>query len=91
MDHSKIRVITENLMKGQYYIFILLAIIGICVKRNDKKSSLLFLIIAGYFCFYLIWEIKSRYIYSLYPYITLFAYSGILWIENRIIRNEKRS
>ena len=84
MGNSIVRNVFENMMKGQYYVYVLLALLGVIVKRKDIKTSLLFYIFAGYFCFYLIWEIKSRYIYSLYPYIILFAYIAITHIEKYV-------
>ncbi len=44
------------------------------VKRGKNKKIAIFnFIIIGFFLFYLIWEIKSRYIYSLYPIFIIYA------------------
>lgn len=76
IDESPIRNIVENFMKAQYYIYILFALSGIAAVRNEKKCVLLFYLICGFFFFYMFWEIKSRYIYSLYPILMILSYTG---------------
>ena len=88
---ASFRVITENLMKAQYYVYLLFATIGVVINRNNEKSTLLRYIICGFFCFYLLWEIKSRYIYSLYPIIMVFSFDGWLWLEDKWSKKVSKS
>ncbi len=90
-ETSKIRKALDYIMKGQYLVLTILSLIGLVIKdKNDKKDLLLYFII-GLFCFYLIWEIKSRYIYCLYPVFLILATNGISKLENKIIEyKEKR-
>lgn len=80
--------------KGQYYIYMLLALLGVLKLKLKREYSLLLYAVCGMACFYLIWEMKSRYIYSLYPVFMIFAYFGwrdvIRKIKN-IINNKKKS
>lgn len=57
------------------YCFILLRLIGgIKAKRFDE--AFLILVILGFIGFYVLWEIKSRYIYPVYPLLIVLAYMG---------------
>lgn len=59
-----------------YNIFALVfAIIGII--KNIKKKNILITFFAGLIAFYCLWEIKGRYIYSLFP-IYIFLISDVL-------------
>jgi len=84
IDNSNIRNMIERISKGQYYIYMLLAFIGMINLRKDTRYMILFYLICGFFFFYLIWEIKSRYIYSLYPVFMVFAYTGLRQIINKL-------
>lgn len=79
VEGSQIRNILNIITKGQYYVYMVLALIGLLSLRKQQKYSLFLYVICGMTCFYLIWEMKSRYIYSLYPLFLLFAYFG--WLE----------
>lgn len=83
VDNSIIRNSLEYLMRGQYFIIILAGLISL-IKNKDNKISLLNYIIIGMFCFYIFWEIKSRYIYVLYPIFSIYAVNGIEQIINNI-------
>ncbi|MEC0125556.1 glycosyltransferase family 39 protein [Paenibacillus pabuli] len=57
------------------YCFIFIRLIGgICGKRYDEVP--LILIILGFIGFYILWEIKSRYIYPVYPLLVVLSYMG---------------
>ncbi len=84
-DGSMIRKVFDAVMKGQYYVYMLLAAVGLAGFWKKKAYQLFAYLFCGYFCFYLLWEMKSRYIYSLYPYLIIIAYGGLL----RIIRLAK--
>jgi hypothetical protein len=57
------------------YVFILIRLIGgIRAKRYEETS--LILVILGFIGFYLLWEIKSRYIYPVYPLLIVLSYMG---------------
>ncbi|MCR5700808.1 MAG: glycosyltransferase family 39 protein [Lachnospiraceae bacterium] len=81
VDNSMIRKVLEQMMKAQYYIYMFFALVGLLTvwKRNRKDMRLqvlLLYVICGFFCFYLVWEIKSRYIYSLYPIFMIYGFIG---------------
>lgn len=57
------------------YGFILIRLIGsLRAKRFDEVS--LVLVILGFVGFYILWEIKSRYIYPVYPLLIILSYMG---------------
>ncbi|WP_440116406.1 glycosyltransferase family 39 protein [Paenibacillus sp. QZ-Y1] len=57
------------------YCFIFIRLIGgIRGKRYDEVS--LILVILGFIGFYILWEIKSRYIYPVYPLLVVLSYMG---------------
>lgn len=84
VDNSLIRELTDILMKAQYYVYMLLALAGVPAAAKDTISSLFNYCICGFACFYLVWEMKSRYIYSLYPLFIIYAVIGLVHIYNRI-------
>lgn len=58
------------------YAFILIRLIaGIRAKRFEETS--LVLVVLGFIGFYLLWEIKSRYIYPVYPLLIVLSYMGL--------------
>lgn len=75
---SGIRIFFEKIMKAQYYVYMILAFTGLLFLRGSNTVKLMLYIICGFFFFYLIWEIKSRYIFSLWPFIIIIAYNGML-------------
>ena len=96
-ENSKLRKSIDYLMKGQYLVLIILSFIDFMIKDKNEdikgKKELLLYIIIGLFCFYTIWEMKSRYIYCLYPIFLIFSTSGTQKIINKIkkkgrIKNE---
>lgn len=57
------------------YCFIFIRLVGgIRRKRYDEVS--LILVILGFIGFYILWEIKSRYIYPVYPLLVVLSYMG---------------
>ncbi len=80
------RNILDLIMKGQYTMYMLLALVGLSKRRERKEYSLLLYVICGMACFYLIWEMKSRYIYPLYPLFLVFAYFGWRDVVQRKIK-----
>lgn len=46
------------------------------VRNNKFGELLLVLVILGFIAFYLLWEIKSRYIYPVYPILIVLSYMG---------------
>lgn len=57
------------------YCFIFNTLVG-AIRNNRYEELLLILIILGFIAFYLIWEIKSRYIYPVYPLLLVVSYKG---------------
>lgn len=57
------------------YCFIFIRLIsGIRAKRFDEVF--LILVILGFIGFYILWEIKSRYLYPVYPLLIVLSYMG---------------
>lgn len=85
VEDSDFRNGLDYVMKGQYFCIALLACIDLWGKEMHKhKKDLLLYTIVGIFCFYLIWEIKSRYIFCLYPIFLVMATNGMQKITNKI-------
>ncbi|MEC0169178.1 glycosyltransferase family 39 protein [Paenibacillus graminis] len=57
------------------YACILVRLIG-GIKAKRYAETPLILVILGFIGFYLLWEIKSRYIYPVYPLLIVFSYMG---------------
>ena len=87
-QESVLRKGAEYIMKGQYFIIIVCALFGVINKKKSSKYVLLNYIVVGLFCFYCFWEIKSRYIYSLYPIFTIYAVDGIEILGKKIKRKD---
>lgn len=67
------------------YCFILIRLIsGIKVKRYEETS--LILVILGFIGFYLLWEIKSRYIYPVYPLLIVLSYMGFKDVYDYMVK-----
>lgn len=85
-------MILNGIMKGYYFIIILLCTVGVFfLDKRDAKTNFLSHVVIGFIAFYSIWEIKSRYIYILYPIFSIFAAYGICKIcggvkNNKILR-----
>ncbi len=80
----KIRIVSNILIRSQYLFYMLFALIGTLKAQKKHEFSVLFYIICGFFAFYLIWEIKSRYLYGLYPIFLLLALYG--WEEKKSLK-----
>lgn len=63
------------------YNWIILALVayylGNCVKQKDFKVELLVYTILLYLGFYFFWEVKSRYLFGLYPILIILSYNSI--------------
>lgn len=57
------------------YIFIFIKLV-LSIKNKKFNEIYLILIILGFIAFYSLWEIKSRYLYPVYPIILSIAYMG---------------
>ncbi|MMZ68240.1 hypothetical protein D1872_308990 [compost metagenome] len=69
------------------YVFVLVRLIGgIRAKRYDEVS--LILVILGFIGFYLLWEIKSRYLFPVYPLLLVLAYMGFKDAHDSIFRRK---
>lgn len=95
VEESPLRIFLDKFMKAQYYIYVALFFIGLIGMRRESTDtyrliSFLTYIICGFFCFYLIWEIKSRYVYCLYPILMLYGYYGLSYISRLIPRRTLR-
>lgn len=69
------------------YVFVLVRLIGgIRAKRYDEVP--LILVILGFIGFYLLWEIKSRYLFPVYPLLLVLAYMGFKDTHDLIFRRK---
>lgn len=67
------------------YCFIFIRLInGIKAKKFDE--IFLILIILGFIAFYILWEIKSRYIYPVYPLLIILSYMGFKDVYDFILK-----
>ncbi|WP_236895536.1 hypothetical protein [Clostridium beijerinckii] len=57
------------------YCFIFIRMIGV-IKEKKFDEVLLVLVFLGFIGFYVLWEIKSRYIYPTYPILIILSYMG---------------
>ncbi len=86
-------LLRRSIIDYQYVtnMFILfLAMIGII--RQYKKPHIATTIIGGTMAFYCLWELKSRYIYVILPFMLLLALIGLMTIietSNRLIKRRK--
>lgn len=79
---NKARIILNSIMYVQYVVFWGLMILGI-VKTNNSMGNVINLIFMGFFIFYIFWEIKSRYIFSLYPLMLMYAVIALCKIKEQ--------
>ena len=95
-NNSQVRDALEYIMKGQYFVLIVCSFMSCILKDEDKevrnRRDLLGYMIIGLFCFYTIWEMKSRYIYCLYPIFLILASNGIektlTIMQNRLLKKK---
>ncbi|MCR4434629.1 MAG: glycosyltransferase family 39 protein [Clostridiales bacterium] len=61
-----------------FVMYCLIAVsVLVSIREGDFKEELLLLIILGFIAFYILWEIKSRYLYPCFPYILILSYTGM--------------
>ncbi len=80
---DRLRIVADAFMRGQYLLLLLITAYGIFrifFVRKGKPPEIahvgLLLFYANLF-FYLIWEIKSRYLLPLYPFLLLFGLGNL--------------
>ena len=71
-----LRIAINMVLRAQYLLYMFFAVIGTLRAQKKPKLSVLFFIICGFFLFFVIWEIKSRYLYGLYPIFLLLGMYG---------------
>lgn len=59
------------------------------MRKGNFRGELLVILILGFIGFYIIWEIKSRYLFVCYPYLLLLGYGGLERAGDRIWPGEK--
>lgn len=87
IDGNNCNIFYKVIAQIQGVLVIVFIILGIMFRKylSEKEKNLqLFLniIIFGVFCFFLIWEARSRYIINFLPVILLSSYLGIISIKN---------
>jgi hypothetical protein len=62
-----------------------------CLRTKKFNELLLVLVVLGFIAFYLLWEIKSRYIFPVYPILLILSYMGFkdiyVFLKNKIQKN----
>ncbi|MFC5449709.1 glycosyltransferase family 39 protein [Paenibacillus aestuarii] len=78
-SNTFIREFINLIMHGYNTILLGFTLLGIVdtYKKKNNDITIILLVLAGVMGFYLIWEIKSRYIFIIWPFILLFAYHGV--------------
>ncbi len=61
-----------------------------CIRYKRFEEVLLILVLLGFIGFYILWEIKSRYIYPVYPILIILSYQGYTNAFNYIKNRNKR-
>ncbi|MNO35357.1 hypothetical protein D3C76_254060 [compost metagenome] len=67
------------------YVFILIRLIGGIRAKKYEETSLI-LVVLGFIGFYLLWEIKSRYIYPVYPLLIVLSYMGFKEVYDYMLK-----
>lgn len=67
------------------YVFILIRLIG-GIRANRFEETPVILVVLGFIGFYLLWEIKSRYIYPVYPMLIVLSYMGFKDVYDYMVR-----
>ena len=67
-----------------YCLIFIRLISGIRAKRFDEVF--LILVILGFIGFYILWEIKSRYIYPIYPLLIVLSYMGFKDVYDFLVK-----
>lgn len=70
----------ENLVA--YFFIVILLVASLKENKKLKEELLLILIILIFSCFYLLWEVKPRYLFPIYPYILVLYYLGVKQVSN---------
>lgn len=82
---TTVRRSLEWLLHSYNWLLLLLTVfyLVISVKRKDYSMELFVYVIFMYIGFYLVWEIKSRYLFGLYPIFLLMAYESLTFIYTK--------
>ncbi|MBT2292773.1 glycosyltransferase family 39 protein [Paenibacillus albidus] len=73
------------------YGFLLVRLISSIRAKRFEETSLI-LVVLGFIGFYLLWEIKSRYIYPVYPLLIVLSYMGFKDVYDvMVLRREYRT
>lgn len=73
--------------------FLLFASIAVYLakKQNITKSLIMLLLILGILAFYSIWEIKSRYLIVIFPYLFIYFYYGLNYCIDKFLAIRQNS
>lgn len=92
-DNAILRSIINRIM--HVYNLVLLALACVGLRRLNKNSDdlviVLLLMISGILAFYIIWEIKSRYIFVIWPYMYILSFFGASCLIEKIELKKKGS
>jgi len=94
-NKSKLRSVILYGVHSSTFVLYCFSIIGMVIAMRKKRFRLLLpvLYVLGFICFYLLWEIKSRYLYPVYPMILVlgwYGFSRIISNNNLIVKLNKK-
>ncbi|MCB6571883.1 hypothetical protein LI142_20495 [Eubacterium limosum] len=79
-NEQTLRKVIDSFIYSQYFILFVLMLYWF-VRPQSDKLSVIYLVYMGMFLFYVFWEIKSRYIISLYPFMMIFSIWTLLSLQ----------
>lgn len=84
-EKAPIRKILDWIMRIQYWVMSLFTITYLFMSK-DHTDFLPKLLFSGFFLFYVVWEMKSRYILPLYPWLIYYFVLSSFLIKEKGIR-----
>jgi len=70
------RTVLNSVMRAQYIVLMLMLVFSLIKTKGSSHLAFLTYIILGFLLFYLIWEIKSKYLFPLLPLYGIIIFSG---------------
>ncbi len=71
------------------YCFMMIRLFN-CMRSKRFDEVLLIIVLLGFIGFYILWEIKSRYIYPVYPILIILSYQGYTNVYDYIKNRNKK-
>lgn len=81
------RNILDSFMRNQYLVLFTLTV-PMFLEKNKGKYDIFIMLFAANMMFYIFWEIKSRYILPLYPFMLIISF---IMLNNNMINKDKKN